>query len=177
MTTMTPQQLLELWRGRVRMNQRIHYVMEERCERRALMLGVSAALLSGIVGALILAAARYDLPVWLRVVTGAVSLLASVIATVATSAKWNERAAQHHAVAVAFGVELRRIEAAIALGWTEDELRKLVTELQDSLKEIPSKAPPVPEQLWKKIKPHMTPDSDAASSPSGASRVVSTGSS
>ena len=150
--------LLKLWRHRVRNNQTAHYEMEERCDRWAFWFGVISAILSGAIGVLILVTAKYDPPTWLRILIGGISILASVITTVATSGRWGEKAAQHHATAAAYGAVLRRIEEAIVLPpKEEDATRNLLAELREQMDEIPTKAPPVPKKVWLTLPAELTP--------------------
>ncbi len=87
------------------------------------------------------------------------TILASVIAAIATSAKWSERAAQHHAAAAAYGDLHRRFEEALAIPPATDEgMRMLVEQLRAALTAVPMNAPPIPDSIWKAIPHELTPD-------------------
>ena len=90
--------------------------------------------------------------------TAGISILASVITTVATSAKWSEKASQHHSAGAAFGILHRRIEEALALPLQSDEAtRALVEAIRVELDALPMKAPPIPDRVWKALPEELTP--------------------
>ena len=153
-TPVTATELLRSWRYRARLNQKAHYAMVHRSERRAFWFGVVSALISGVVGILILITEKAQAPSWVPVCAGAASILASMITGIATSAKWSEKAAQHHAAAAAYGNVHRRFEQALALPPATDEaISTLIEELRIELEAIPLNAPPVPDAVWKRV-PH-----------------------
>ena len=153
-TPTTATELLRSWRHRARLNQKSHYAMVHRAERRVFWFGVVSALISGVVGVLILITEKTQAPTWVPVCAGAASILASMITGIATSAKWSEKAAQHHAAAAAYGNVHRRFEQALALPPASDEaMSALVEELRTELEAIPLSAPPVPDAIWKRV-PH-----------------------
>lgn len=164
-----PTDLLELWRHRQRSNQRAHYQMAERSTTRSFWFGVASAIISGAVGFLILMAVRYDPPVWLLVTIGCLSIIGAVIAAVATSAKWSEKAAQHHAAGAAYGAVLRPIEEALVLPpQSDDAMRMLVQELRKEIDAIPIKAPPIPKRVWETLSPELTPSANREAQPGTA---------
>ncbi len=165
----SPIDLLELWRHRQRSNQRANYQMAERSASRSFWFGVASAVISGAVGFLILIAVRYDPPVWLRVTIGCLSIIGAVIAAVATSAKWSEKAAQYHGAGAAYGAVLRRIEEALALPpQSDDAMRVVVQELRKEIDAIPMKAPPIPRRMWETLPPELTPSKNSEAQPGAA---------
>ncbi len=132
--------------------------MAGKSTRFGFWFGVASAVISGAVGILILAAVRYDPPVWLRVTIGCLSIFGAVVAAAATLAKWSEKAAQHHAAGAAYGAVLRRIEEALVLPPLSDELmRTLMQELRKDIDAIPTKAPTIPPKVWETLPPELTP--------------------
>lgn len=165
----SPSNLLERWRHRQRLNQRAHYEMAVRSTRRSFSFGVASAIISGAVGLLILMAVRYDPPVWLRVTIGCLSIIGAVVAAVATSAKWSEKGAQHHAAGAAYGAVLRRIEEGLALPPQSDEaMRTLLQELRKEMDAIPTKAPHIPRRVWEGLPPELTPSRNPEAQPGAA---------
>jgi cytochrome c-type biogenesis protein CcmH/NrfG len=135
-------ELLVSWRHRARLNQKAHYAMVHRAEKRAFWFGVVSATISGVVGLLILITEKAEAPPWVRLCAGGVSILASVITTIATSGKWSEKAAQHHAAGVAYGNVHRRFEQVLALPpSSETEMRAVIESLRTELEAIPMNAP------------------------------------
>jgi hypothetical protein len=150
--------LLRSWRHRARLNQKAHYAMAHRTARFAFWFGTGAAILSGVVGILILVAARSNPSPQLLITIAAVSIVSSVITTIATSAKWSDKASQHHSAGAAFGVVHRRIELALALPPQSNETARELTEtLRAELDELPMKAPPIPDHIWRALPKDLTP--------------------
>jgi hypothetical protein len=170
----TPTELLEHWARRQRSNQLSHYHMAEVAGRRAFWFSVTSATISGVVGFLILIAVRYDPPLWLRLALGCLSILGAVVAAVAASAKWGDKATQHHAAGAAYGAVLRRIQEALAVPPESDEaMRSLLQELRKEIDAVPMKAPPIPDRVWRRMRTKLTPEDERQSLllPSGESRV------
>jgi hypothetical protein len=129
--------------------------MEERCERLSFGFGVASALLSSIVGVLVLVAVKIDPPTWLRISTAGISIIVAAITTIATSAKWSDKAARHHAAGAEYGKMLRKIEEILVL--PEDDARKSVKALREKLDQIPGEAPPVLKRVWRGLPKELTP--------------------
>ncbi len=150
-------ELLVSWRHRARLNQKAHYAMVHRAEKRAFWFGVVSAVISGVVGFLILITEKADAPPWVRICAGGISILASVITAIATSGKWSEKAAQHHAAGAAYGNVHRRFEQTLAVPpINEGELRSTIEALRAELEAIPMNAPAVPDAVWKRIPAELT---------------------
>lgn len=173
-TPATATELLRSWRHRARLNQKAHYTMVHRAERRAFWFGVVSALISGVVGVLILITEKIEAPTWVSICAGAASIFASAITGIATSAKWSEKAAQHHAAAAAYGNVHRRFEQALALPPTSGQaMSALIEELCIELEAIPMNAPPVPDAVWKQIPRELTETvSDNAEYSSAAAKLA-----
>ena len=140
------------------MNQKAHYAMVHRAEFRAFWFGVTSAVISGVVGLLILFAEKTATPAWVSLGAGAFSIIASVITAIATSGKWSEKAAQHHAAGAAYGNVHRKLESAVAMPpTTEEATALLVEELRKELQGIPMSAPSIPDSVWKRLPAELTP--------------------
>lgn len=114
-------------------------------------------VLSGLVGVFILLAAR-DPATWLRLTAAGMSILASVTATIATSAKWSEKAEQHHSVGAAYGKLHRRLEEALALPRASEEAaQNVLEEVRAEMDALPMKAPSIPNDVWHSIPDELTP--------------------
>ncbi|MHB1246159.1 MAG: SLATT domain-containing protein [Sulfuriferula sp.] len=150
--------LLQSWRHRARLNQKAHYVMVHRAEFRVFWFGVTSAVISGVVGLLILITKETQASDWVHIGAGGISIFASVVTAIATSGKWSEKAAQHHAAAAAYGNVHRRFEQALAVPPVNEEaLHALIEELRKELEAIPMNAPPIPASVWKKVPDEITP--------------------
>lgn len=132
--------------------------MVHRAQRRSFWFGVTSAVISGVVGLLILVTEKTDAPPWLHIAAGGVSILASVITAIATSGKWSEKAAQHHAAGAAYGNLHRRIEHALAVPPPSDEaMSALLEELRQEQDSLPMNAPPIPEKVWNALPQEIYP--------------------
>lgn len=151
-------ELLKLWRHRVRLNSRAHYQMEERCERLSFSFGVASALLSAMVGVLVLVGVKIDPPIWLRILTASISIIVAAITAIATSAKWSDKAAKHHVAGAEYGKMLRKIEEILVLPpESEVDARKSVKALREKLDQIPVESPPVLRRVWRALPKELTP--------------------
>jgi hypothetical protein len=154
-------ELLALWSHRQRCNQKAHYFMSEKLGQNAFWSGVITALFSGAVGLLLILKARFNMPDSIVQVAAGVSILSSVIGTIVTSAKWSEKASQHHAAGAAYGAALRRIQQTLAVPpSSQEDLQKALTEIREAIDAIPSTAPGIPTKIWKKVPKELTPDND-----------------
>lgn len=151
-------ELLMLWQHRVRYNQKAHYDMAIRSERKAQLSGRVSAILSAVVTVLVLFAAKTAPSGWLSTITLIISIAVTALTTIAASAKWSERASQHHGAATEYGKILRRIEEVLAspldLETDEGGTLKLIREKIDR---IPSEAPAIPQKIWHKLSKVLTP--------------------
>ena len=154
--------LLKSWRHRARQNQKAHYAMAQRADRFAFWFGTAAAIMSGVVGIIIIFAARTTPSSAILLTIATLSIVSSVITTIATSAKWSDKAAQHHAAGAAYGVLHRRVEQALALPPPSGERS---SELADALRVefdlLPMKAPPIPNHIWRTLPEEVTPSRPA----------------
>ena len=158
-TPQTPIDLLKAWRRRSRLNQKAHYAMVHRAEFRAFWFGVTSAVISGVVGLLILFAEKTAAPAWVSLGAGAFSIVASVITAIATSGKWSEKAAQHHAAGAAYGNVHRKLESAVAMPPSSEEaMALLIEEIRKELEGIPMSAPSIPDSVWKRLPAELTPE-------------------
>jgi hypothetical protein len=149
--------LLKKWHHRVRLNQRGHYAMEERCDRRDYWYGVIPAILSGIIAILVLLAVSYNPPTALRIFTASLSIITAALATIRTYGKWSEKATQHHAAGAEYGKLLRKIEETLAAPPSEDIMQRTIKRIREKLDLIPNEAPPVLDKVWKRLSPELTP--------------------
>ena len=125
----------EIMRLKAKHKKPIYAVVEESCASAAYYIAVAAdrifvdkASIVGSIGVLIIMADSLPLLPWMKIAAGSVSILGALITIVATASKWNEKSAQHHAAAAAYGTAYRRIEQALAMPPTSDEARMLVIE-------------------------------------------------
>jgi hypothetical protein len=154
-----PIELLAIWHRRVRLNQRAHYELEGRAEKKARLSGMASAVLSAAVTILVLLAAKTTPSAWLSIVTVGLSIAVTAITTITTSAKWSERASQHHAVAVEYGKIVRKIEELLACPDSlNPDARDTLKMLREKMDRIPGEAPPVPRKLWSALPKELTPD-------------------
>ena len=127
---------------------------------RAYWSGVIPAILSGVIGVLILVAVKYDPPAWFQISIGSLSIIAAAITTIGTYGKWSERASQHHTAAAEYGKLLRKIEETLASPPDAEIMQKTIKAIREKLDAIPGEAPPVLKKVWKQLPPELTPEAE-----------------
>lgn len=154
-------ELLALWRHRVRYNQQAHYEMAIRSESKARPSGIASAILSAIVTVLVLFAAKTQPSAWLTIATLIASIAVTAITTIATSAKWSEKASQHHAAAAEYGKILRKIEEVQACPTElETDAMRTLKAIREKMDRIPTEAPAIPKKIWRALPKELTPELD-----------------
>ena len=154
-----PLDLLRRWRHRARSNQKAHYEMAIRLDRRAWVAGALSAILSGTITVLVLFAAKTTPSTNLSIATVIVSIIVTAITTIATSSKWSDKASQHHGAAVEYGKIFRKIEEVLVCpSVLETDPAKTLETIREKMDQIPSEAPPIPRRIWKKLPKELTPE-------------------
>ena len=140
--------LAETYRGHVRRSNRGHYSAAERAQKMHRLLGVSTALASAALGTSILATINDSPSTGWRIAAGLVALAAATLATLETTLRYSNQAAEHRNAGAAYG-RLRRqfdlllvdLEADSETAAGRKHLERLVEEI-DSLGEAAPLIPP-----------------------------------
>jgi hypothetical protein len=151
-TDWTPEteQLLEDWHRRVYAAQSAYYVMAERLRRRHYWLGVPTVILSSVVGTTMFAQlGDTHVSTTVRVLAGAVSIGAAVLAGLQTFLKPSQAATEHGFAADWFAAIRRDIEELIALPSSQRGAPKACLDaVRKEIAKAGQKAPELDESLW-----------------------------
>lgn len=151
--------LLDKWRLRARTNQKGHYMMAERLHRCNLTFGLPVIGLSALVGSFTLATLAMDLPTWATVLVGTVSVSVAATSALQTFLKFSERAEDHRAAAIQFGIINRELERLSAFPPTSaEEALQILIGVETRLNELAKTVPAIPLNKWKDIPKELTPD-------------------
>lgn len=158
-----PTTLIETWKKRARINQKAHYMVAERLHGRNFQLGVPVVILSTVVGTSVFATLADDVSIWGRVVVGVVSITVAVLSALQTFFRFNERAEQHRAAAIQYGVLNRELERLLALPPAEDGgIAKAVLAVEQKFNDLAMQVPAIPGALWSKVPAELTPEDKQA---------------
>lgn len=100
--------VLGMWANGLALNQRVHFLMAERCQRRDKWLGVPALVLTTVVGTALFATLESKPETRWQIVAGLLSIAASILVALQTFMNYGSRAASHVEAAAGYG-ELRRL--------------------------------------------------------------------
>lgn len=145
-------ELILKWIRNVKSAQRAHYEAATYAERMHYRLGIPVVALSTIVGASVFATLEESPFSWVRVLVGAVSILAAVLASVQTFLRYSERAVKHREAGVKYGTLQREIERVAAFP-PEDkkELRDWVDSFRQRWAGLAQESPVVPKHIWDRV--------------------------
>jgi hypothetical protein len=140
-------QLLGQWRNGLRIEHIAHSRCAARCERFGRLLGITTISLSAIVGTSIFSSISSSPDTKAKIVTGMLSVIAGVSATLQTFLNYPERAERHRRAALAYGSLRRRLEEGMTLAQSSEERMALIGELRPSWNSVDMDAPGVPQRL------------------------------
>lgn len=108
-----PKKDRELVRGRIihaRKSWKKHDAAARRLELQYRKVGISSIVLSAIVGASVFASLEAAFEPWSRIIAGIISISASVLSSLLTFHKYEERTEQHRAAGADYKAGLRALE-------------------------------------------------------------------
>ena len=145
------QDQLEDWKIRIRQSQWAHYDTAMIYQRRHYWIGLPIVALTAVSGALAVAVlGKTAGPILLYAVAG-MSMLSSVMAALQTFLRYAERAEQHRAAGVRFGLVKKQLEQLIAMPVAADgELRHQVSVLRQNWDSVVEGAPTAAGCSWRK---------------------------
>jgi len=142
-----------------------HYDTEALFSRRNQHLGVPVIILTSIVATSVFATlAQQQRSTFVTVATGALSIAAAVLSGLQTFLRYSERAAEHRRAAVSYE-NIRRNFDLFSLQFKEPSDRpaalKELENLSAKLDAIAETAPPIPLEIWKRVKWKTTDETDS----------------
>lgn len=145
--------ILEEWRDDARLLLHAHFSHAERCRHRHYWLGVPAAILSALVGTTVFAALSKEPALAFKIAVGIVSVLASVLATLATFLNYADDSSKHHQTAASYASIRKHLDEVLSEDSVDDvELKKLFTDIRSKWDETRKSALPLSHGTLKKYR-------------------------
>jgi hypothetical protein len=141
--------LLENWLRRARECQYGHYAAAGALARRNYWLGIPVVILTGIVGTSVFATLQHEVDIRLKIATGLVSVLATVLASLQTFLRVSERAEKHRASGAIYGALAREIEQELNAPGAPQKQREFLDNLRSRMDALAKEAPEIPGYVWK----------------------------
>lgn len=142
--------LLKQWQNGIRIWHIAHIRSATYYESRGRLLGVIVIVLSTLVGTSIFADIQDSLGPYWKIVTGFMSALAAVLASIQTFMKYMELAEKHKVAAQKFGT-LRR-EAELYLVSTPQNVESTLTALREKWSTLEQESPNPPQRIYDKAR-------------------------
>jgi hypothetical protein len=125
-------QLLELWKSDCRILTRAHYDASTQCEKKHVMLGVPAAILSAVVGTSVFAALGEAPTALAQLAVGFTSIAVTGLTSLQTFLRYAEQSGKHLETAAAFAALAQEIEQTLVCPLaTDEELTKWMTSVRE----------------------------------------------
>ncbi|MEM2890665.1 MAG: SLATT domain-containing protein [Candidatus Hadarchaeum sp.] len=118
-----------------------------RLESQDRRVGVASVILSVIIGASLFASLETMYEPWGRIIAGIVSISASVLASLITFHRYEERTEKHRAAGVRYKVALRKLEKMHTVPDSSMLDQESVNRIEEKLDELEKSAPVVPEDI------------------------------
>ena len=164
--TQTVLELLRDWDRRAAASAETHYNHAARLSSRNVQLGIPVVALSTFVGTSVFATLQEDVPPYLRILVGGISVTAAVLASLQTFLRFAERAERHRVAADSWSAIRREISQMLALHPTylasRGDPQKYLDGLRRRMDEVAATAPEMGERLWSRaIEKHGIGQEDA----------------
>lgn len=125
-----------------------------RLESQYRRVGVASVILSAVVGASLFASLEGAYEPWSRIIAGIVSISASVLASLITFQRYEERTEKHRAAGVSYKVALRKLEKMHTVPDSSMLDQESINRIQEELDELEKSAPVVPEDINRAVEEH-----------------------
>ena len=106
--------LLTDWTQHLRISRATHYETAKKLSNTNILIGISAIVLSAIVGTSILATVQETINTNLKIVAGLISVFAAVLGGMQTLLRLEDRAEKHRACGARYSALIREIEEVLA---------------------------------------------------------------
>ena len=165
------ERLLCDWHNRAAAASDAHYRLANRCRRRNVALGVPVVVFSTIVGTSLFATLNdANVSSRARLVIGAVSVAAAVLAALQTFLRFAERAERHVVAADWYAAVRRGTAEALALPPPAREPPAVhLPKVRKEMSRVGQQAPEIPAAMWAKVAATHGVDDTPPSRRSGAS--------
>jgi hypothetical protein len=136
------------WQRGLRISHIAHHKAAARYAMLGRALGITVVVLSTVVGTAIFTTISQSPSTGAKTIAGLLSVTAAVFGAMQTFLGFPQRQAAHHEAAVGYGALRREIESALGFPQSNEELRKLLSDLRIRWDEIDAGAPAVPQRIW-----------------------------
>jgi hypothetical protein len=154
---MSPSELVAQWHFRNHRVQMAHYESARYFERRHLMLGLPAILLSTIVGTTIFATISKDQNIAVQIVAGILSVAAAMLTALQTFLKYSELAEKHRLAGAKFAALKHQIELLSIFPPASDaELKTGLQAIEADWAKLREESPTLPPRIWGRIESSIT---------------------
>lgn len=145
--------LLSDWQNRAWAAQIAHYRVASRLRRYDVWLGLPVVIFTTAVGTSLFATLNEkELPLWLRITVGAVSLIAAILAGIQTFLSFAKRADQHAVAADWYASIRRKIEQqANTPRKGRSDPKKFLDEIRKEMNSVGSQFPEIGEHVWTQV--------------------------
>lgn len=143
-----PEQGREVVRGwliHARKSWKKHEAAARRLELQYRKVGIASIVLSAIVGASVFASLEAAYEPWSRIIAGIISIAASVLSSLITFHRYEERTEKHRAAGADYKAALRALERMHADKSILDQDN--INRIEEKLDELEKSAPVVPEGI------------------------------
>jgi len=146
-------ELLQTWQRRCREAQFAHYQEAERLGKLNIWLGIPVIALTALVSTSVFASLADDgqQDPQLQLLTGFLSVLAAVLASLQTFMKFSERAEQHRSVGARYGSTKRQLETLTVLSARQQASNTQFEQIQQELDSISAEAPGIPRRTFSQV--------------------------
>lgn len=149
---MKHQETFEQWQRGLRIFHRAHSRAATSFERKNIALGLPTVILTAIAGTTVFATIESSPETWVKVLTGAMSLAAAVLAALQTFLRYAELSERHKAAAQKYGMLRRELEEALAQAATVTPPTPLPADFTKSFRErwdaLDSQVPNLPQWIY-----------------------------
>jgi len=138
----------------LRISHKAHRRAAAAFERRATWLGVATVIATTAAGTTFFSAASSSDSLALRILAGAFSMMAAVLAALQTALKYTDRCAKHAAVAHQYGVVRRDAEELLAIAskrGVDDSFVSNLKAIRRKWSEIDEAAPHVSQDMYDRV--------------------------
>lgn len=135
------QNMLEKWHRRIRATHKGHYKDAAILETRQRKLGIIVVILSTIVGSSIFASIATNPSTEVKLITGSLSVLVVVLATLQTYLNYPAKVITHILAATQLSSIKKKIEEQLSAGADEQELKAFISEVRREWDTITAGAP------------------------------------
>ena len=144
-----PEHMLIRWANRILFAQRADFRSSVTLLRRNSYLEIPVICLTAAVGTAIFATLTQNPSVFLKVTTGAISFLATIIAALHTSLRYLEKAEKHRVSAAKFGALGREIDRILSFPPdNEAQLMEIIKSIENQWNVITSESPTALPKEW-----------------------------